>query len=505
MHYANCSSYNADFDGDEMNVHLLQDEAARCEAKDIMITNNQYIVPTSSKPLRGLIQDHVCGGVLMCMLDTFLTKQQYTQLLFSAAAILITPSHPRILLLPPAIMKPVERWTGKQVISSILHNLLPLHSFGPLTVSFKSRIKESMWGQHVEESDVVISGHEMMTGVLDKNAMGATECGFVHSIYEVYGAPYAGKMLSILGLVCTAFVQTYGITCGMKDLVIQDDSNRKRLEILSATPALGFHAASEFIGITGSVDMLDLKLKKVVDQGLADKARDPTARLTLDRMTKQKMSKVTSGIIGACIPKGQLVPFPANFFDLMVSSGAKGSGVNFSQICCLLGQQELEGRRVPLMVTGKTLPCFSPFDPSPRAGGFIGDRFLTGLSPPEFYFHCMAGREGLVDTAVKTANSGYLQRCVVKHMESLTVNYDQTVRDSDGSIVQFFYGEDGLDTVKMSGLNWFTLLAANRFFFLPESSPLSQSPLQHQQTLTSAQRSLRQALQLQASRSRVRH
>ena len=158
-----------------MNVHLLQDEAARCEAKDIMITNNQYIVPTSSKPLRGLIQDHVCGGVLMCMLDTFLPKQQYTQLLFSAAAILITPSHPRILLLPPAIMKPLERWTGKQVISSILHNLLPLQSFGPLTVSFKSRIKESMWGQHVEESDVIISGHDMLTGVLDKNAMGATE------------------------------------------------------------------------------------------------------------------------------------------------------------------------------------------------------------------------------------------------------------------------------------------------------------------------------------------
>ena len=123
-----------------------------------MITNNQYIVPTSSKPLRGLIQDHVCGGVrcsssrqylflmlyptlllqvLMCMLDTFLTKQQYTQLLFSAAAILITPSHPRIALLPPAIMKPAELWTGKQVISSILHNLLPLQAFGPLTVSFK--------------------------------------------------------------------------------------------------------------------------------------------------------------------------------------------------------------------------------------------------------------------------------------------------------------------------------------------------------------------------------
>lgn len=87
--------------------------------------------------------------------------------------------------------------------------------------------------------------------------------------------------------------------------------------------------------------------------------------------------------------------------------------MNFSQISCLLGQQELEGRRVPRMMSGKTLPCFPPFEPGARSGGFIQDRFLTGLKPPEYYFHCMAGREGLVDTSVKTANSGYLQRCLV--------------------------------------------------------------------------------------------
>lgn len=120
--------------------------------------------------------------------------------------------------------------------------------------------------------------------------------------------------------------------------------------------------------------------------------------------------------------------FPHNCFALMTTSGAKGSGVNFSQICCLLGQQELEGKRVPVMPSGKTLPSFGPYDPTPRAGGYITDRFLTGVRPQDYYFHCMAGREGLVDTAVKTANSGYLQRCLVKHLENLCVEYDCTVR-----------------------------------------------------------------------------
>ena len=122
--------------------------------------------------------------------------------------------------------------------------------------------------------------------------------------------------------------------------------------------------------------------------------------------------------------------------------------VNQSQVSCALGQQALEGRRVPRMSSGKTLPSFMPYDPNPRADGFITDRFLTGVRPQEYYFHCMAGREGLVDTAVKTSRSGYLQRCLVKHLEELKVSYDNTVRDGEGSVIQFLYGEDGIDPTK---------------------------------------------------------
>ncbi|CAM9096689.1 unnamed protein product [Phaeothamnion confervicola] len=165
----------------------------------------------------------------------------------------------------------------------------------------------------------------------------------------------------------------------------------------------------------------------------------------IDACMQSKLNPVASALIKACLPGGQEKPFPQNCFSLMVLTGAKGSMVNHSQISCALGQQALEGRRVPVMVSGKTLPSFEAHDPDPRAGGFITDRFLTGVRPQEYYFHCMAGREGLVDTAVKTSRSGYLQRCLVKHLEELTVAYDSSVRNGEGGILQFLYGEDGVD------------------------------------------------------------
>lgn len=145
----------------------------------------------------------------------------------------------------------------------------------------------------------------------------------------------------------------------------------------------------------------------------------------------------------------------------MVMTGAKGGVVNQTQISALLGQQSLEGRRVPKMQNGKTLPSFLPYDPNPRSSGYISDRFISGLRPQDFYFHCMAGREGLIDTAVKTSRSGYLQRCLIKQLESLIVNYDMTVRDNDGSVVQFVYGDDGIDVLNTKYLDKFEFLEQN--------------------------------------------
>uniref|UniRef100_A0A183E081 DNA-directed RNA polymerase n=1 Tax=Gongylonema pulchrum TaxID=637853 RepID=A0A183E081_9BILA len=148
---------------------------------------------------------------------------------------------------------------------------------------------------------------------------------------------------------------------------------------------------------------------------------------------------------------------------LMILSGAKGTMVNSVQISCELGQIELEGHRPPMTIVGRTLPSFRAFDTSPRAGGFVDQRFLTGINPQELFFHTMAGREGLIDTAVKTSRSGYLQRCIVKHLEGLVAQYDSTVRDHDGSVIQFRYGEDGMDVCKSTFMNseQFDFLADN--------------------------------------------
>ena len=165
----------------------------------------------------------------------------------------------------------------------------------------------------------------------------------------------------------------------------------------------------------------------------------------------------------------------------MVTTGAKGSIVNQSQVSCALGQQALEGRRVPRLNSGRTLPSFAPYDLNPRADGFVMDRFLTGVRPQEYYFHCMAGREGLVDTAVKTSRSGYLQRCLVKHLEELKVCYDYTVRNGEGGVVQFLYGEDALDPTKASYLDCsprsFEYMARNHKPLLLQYSPLPGSTI----------------------------
>ena len=194
---------------------------------------------------------------------------------------------------------------------------------------------------------------------------------------------------------------------------------------------------------------------------LQDVLRDEEKHLGLDRIVSSRISGLSSEITKACLPAGLRKPFPRNQMQTMTASGAKGTVVNANLISCNLGQQVLEGRRVPVMVSGKTLPSFRPFETNIRAGGYIADRFLTGVKPQEYYFHAMAGHEGLLDTVLKTSSSGYLQRCLVKGMEGLKAEYDNSVRDSDGTMIQFLYGEDGLDVTKQKHLKEFKFLAEN--------------------------------------------
>ncbi|KDQ18256.1 hypothetical protein BOTBODRAFT_554491 [Botryobasidium botryosum FD-172 SS1] len=452
MHYANCNSYNADFDGDEMNIHFPQNQIPRAEATSIANTDNQYLVPTSGDPLRGLIQDHVVAGVWMTNKSTFFTREEYQQLLYGA----LRPEDDytgggRVITLPPAMWKPKPLWTGKQIISTVLANITPDNAQG-LHLTSKAKVKNEFWGKHSTEQDVIVYDGHLICGVLDKSQFGASPYGLVHAVYEIYGAEIAGKLLSILSRLFTKYLQHRAFTCRMDDLCLTPEGDRMRREVLDQAKNYGTEAAVENFPSLADPTLSDEERTAALRDRLEEILRDDNKMAGLDVTVKSKMRTIPGRLEKACIPHGLFRKFPDNHMQTMTMTGAKGTAVNARQISCLLGQQELEGRRVPVMVSGKTLPAFKAFETAAIAGGFIASRFFTGLRPQEFYFHCMAGREGLIDTAVKTSRSGYLQRCLIKHLEGIRIHYDNTVRGSDSSIYQFHYGGDALDITKQKYL-----------------------------------------------------
>ncbi|KAM9833161.1 DNA-directed RNA polymerase I subunit RPA1 isoform 2-T2 [Syngnathus typhle] len=467
LHYANCKAYNADFDGDEMNAHFPQTELGRAEAYTLVSTDQQYLLPKDGTPLAGLIQDHMVSGARMTIRGSFFTRDQYTELVYRG----LTDKQGRVKLLRPAILKPQKLWTGKQVVSTLLLNVIPKKAI-PLNLVGKSKIPSKAWIQippratpgydpdTMCDSQVLIRQGELLVGVLDKAHYGSSAYGLVHCCYELYGGETSGNLLSCLARLFTAYLQLYrGFTLGVEDILVKPGANKKRKRIIKESLKIGTRALQTAFNLPPDVDEAEAK-SRWQDAHLNPDQRDFSMA---DHKFKEVANQVNNDINKVCMPIGLHTSFPDNNLQLMVQSGAKGSTVNTMQISCLLGQIELEGRRPPLMPSGKSLPCFQPYDPAPVAGGFVTGRFLTGIKPQEFFFHCMAGREGLVDTAVKTSRSGYLQRCIIKHLEGLVVQYDLTVRDSDGSVVQFLYGEDGLDIPKTK------FLQARQFPFIEDN------------------------------------
>lgn len=457
MHYANCNTYNADFDGDEMNIHFPQNEIARAEALQIADTDHQYLVATSGKPLRGLIQDHISMGVWLTNRDTFFEREDYNQLLYAC----LRPennhtSSARIQTVIPAVIKPAPLWTGKQVITSVLKNIAPANHSG-LTLRGKSQTAGDRWDEKSEEGVVIIDSGELLCGILDKAHLGPSDGGLVHSVHEAYGHVVAGRLLSVLGRLLIKLLHMRGFSCGMDDLFLTRNGDNLRREKLKDSENIGLEIAAAYVMLENNKNAADKDLR----QRLQEVLRDDEKHSGLDLIYNSRTATLSSEITKVCLPHGLRKPFPWNQMQTMTASGAKGSNVNANFISCNLGQQFLEGRRVPVMVSGKTLPSFKPFETNVRAGGYITDRFLTGIRPQEYFFHTMAGREGLIDTAVKTSRSGYLQRCLIKGMEGLKIEYDSSVRDSDGTMVQFLYGEDGLDVTKQKHLRDFKFLADN--------------------------------------------
>lgn len=235
MHYSNCKSYNADFDGDEMNIHLPQNYTAVAEAYELAATHRQYIVPTSGAPIRGLIQDFIVSSVYLTSKDTFLNKADYNQLIYASLNEFVNDGTiKKIHLEVPAYLKSRQGpvWTGKQVISTILKNL----SFDPrdfkdqykqnsmklgMNLTSKAKLESSNWGYLGSEEDkVIIRNNELLQGVIDKNQLGDSKFGMIHSFYELYGSKNAGRLLTALGRLLVTHLQFHGFTCGLDDSLV---------------------------------------------------------------------------------------------------------------------------------------------------------------------------------------------------------------------------------------------------------------------------------------------
>jgi DNA-directed RNA polymerase subunit A' len=415
LHLCVCPPYNADFDGDEMNLHVPQSEEAQTEARLLMQVQDQILSPRFGGPIIGAIRDFITAAYLFTRKSTFLTKEQVCRLLLATGY-----EGP----LPEAkIQKPDPLWTGKQIFSLFIPE--------GMNYAFKSttclNCATCVYGECPYDAYVVIKDGVLKSGVIDRSSIGAEQSeSLLHRIIKDYGASAGRRFLNNICQLLKLFITMRGFTYSFDELELSDTVHRKihqtiqksEQRIQELTRALQDGTLERLPGQT-LVDSFEI----YVMNELAE-ARDKAGR-----MADKDFDAQNAGIV-------------------MTRTGARGSNLNIGQMTACVGQQSVRGKRIMRGYVDRALPYFTLGDPSPKARGFVYSSYRDGLDPIEFFFHAMGGREGLVDTAVRTQQSGYMQRRLINALEHLRIEYDETVRNSVGDIVQFKYGEDGVDPAK---------------------------------------------------------
>jgi DNA-directed RNA polymerase II subunit RPB1 len=414
--------YNADFDGDEMNLHVPQGLEARAEAEELMLTPRMIVSPQGNAPVMKIVQDSLLGACKMTTKDVFIERD----LLFYLV-MWLRDWNGRIPV--PAVMKPKKGkpgmydayWTGKQVFSMFCPKINLRKNLDKLFAYENAKEHPYVFGL-TDKGYHLIEDGEIMAGRMDKTVLGSGAGAMIHVTWLELGPAAARDLIDQVQVVVNHWLIHWGFTIGVADTVADTDT---LLEI----------------------DTIIQDAKKVVS-GLVKKGQSgDLKRQPGFSMYESFEATVNTALNGAMQNAGQAASDSLsrhNNFKATVSSGSKGSNTNIAQILACVGQQNVEGKRIKSGFAKRTLPHFMKDDLGPEARGFVENSYLKGLSPQEFYFHAMGGREGLIDTACKTAETGYIQRRLVKSMESVMVHYDGTVRNAEGHIIQFLYGEDGM-------------------------------------------------------------
>jgi len=401
--------YNADFDGDEMNLHAPQSVEAATELREIAAVPLQIVSPRESTPIVSVVQDTLVGANRFTRPNVLFTKKETMNLLVHA-------KRWNGVLPPPVTQEPQPMWSGQQLLSA----LLPPVSLQMANSSYSDADKANPNSQNM----VKIFNGQIQQGILDKSVFSKQ---LLHIIYNDYGPDMTVDFLDSLQAMIAAFLMNSGFSVGISDLIADEATNVEIRAFLSK--------------LTKTIEDQILQLHT----GLFENS---SGRSNQEEFEGKLMSTLNKAV-GEAGKIGLKSLADTNRMTNMIKAGSKGSDVNVSQMVATLGQTAIEGKRVPNGFQHRTLPHFKRFDDSAQARGFIASSYIKGLQPDEFFFHAMSGREGLIDTAVKTADTGYIQRQMRVALEDLITQHDGSVRDAMGNILQISYGEDGANATKL--------------------------------------------------------
>jgi DNA-directed RNA polymerase II subunit RPB1 len=396
-----------DSSGDEMNLHMPQDEESEAELKNLAAVPFQIISPANNQSIIGIFQDSLLGSYQFTRVGVKFDSRAAMNLLMALQTV------------NESMFSNVD---GNLSNFQILSQIMP-----PLTLKYKTK-------QFGEKEDYNTSNHvleirdgQYLRGQLDKAVLGSGTNGLIHRTCNDFNNMTSAKFIDDLQNIITEYMKVSSYSVGISDLIANAETNNKIAEVI----------VSKKTEVKGLIDQLHI--------GVFDNKTGKTNDIEFENQVSNILNKAINdaGKIGLeSLSKD-------NRFVTMVTAGSKGSDINISQMTSCLGQQAIDGKRIPYGFESRTLPHFTKYDDSPDARGFVESSFISGLRPEELFFHAMAGRIGLIDTAVKTSQTGYIQRRLIKGLEDLKVGYDMTVRNNKERIIQFAYGDDGVDTVKV--------------------------------------------------------
>ncbi|OLS23181.1 MAG: DNA-directed RNA polymerase subunit A' [Candidatus Heimdallarchaeota archaeon LC_2] len=411
-----CRPYNADFDGDEMNLHVPQSEESRAEANILMLVQEQISTPRYGGPIIGAIQDFITAAYLFTKNGTMVNRQIASELV-TAAGVDNLPE-------PDAFGETGEpMWSGKILFST----LLPAKLNYVMKNKFCETPEICTVNTCPHEGFVQIINGKLIKGIIDKEGFGAEVSNSVlHRILKEFGPVATRIFLDGITKMLSAYITRWGFSMGLDDVDVSDAGRVQIKALLDGKKARVDELVQEFH---------DGKLERAPGQTLKDTLEAEVQNVL--SQARDEAAQISGDLIGL-----------ENEAVIMARTGARGSYMNLGQMSACVGQQSVRGNRIERGYSGRTLPHFRRGDLSARGKGFVDSSFRSGLNAIEYFMHACGGREGLVDTAVRTSSSGYMQRRLVNAMQDLSSQYDKTVRNSTGAIIQFQFGDDNIDPAK---------------------------------------------------------